>query len=218
MMKKIIIILLSFYSTFAQEKMNTTTTDLSKITFNEDISQLVQSKRGYKKMVTKGVFDTKSEEEIGKKEKIAALIYDFKKEKKSVQFSTFFYFDNLKILATPENEIIAFDTFSFYEGPLKSIDNFVAKLTEMYKGKKPLTGKIAGGILAYQWDLPETVVQFVRDAEQESESEFINGKEVVKKTCYVRFTIYKKKYLKGEISDYLEQTKDFTLFNNKHFQ
>lgn len=217
-MKKIIIVLLSFYSTFAQEKMKNTTTDLSKVTFNENLSQLVQSKEGYKKMVTKDAFDIKSEEEIGKKEKVSEIIYDFKKEKKSVQFSTYFYFDNLKILATPENEIIAFDTFSFYEGPLKSMDNFVTKLTETYKAKKPLTGKIAGGIIVYQWDLPETVVQFVRDAEQESESEFINGKEVVKKTCYVRFTIYKKKYLKGEISDFLEQAKDFTLFNNKHFQ
>lgn len=217
-MKKIIIILLSFFSTFAQEKMKNTTTDLSKITFNEDVSQLVQSKNGYKKMVTKGVFDTKSEEEIGKKENVLAIIYDFKKEKKSVQFSTFFYFDNLKILATPENEIIAFDTFSFYEGSLKTIDNFVAKLTETYKGKKPVTGKIAGASIVYKWDLPDSVVQFVRDAEQESESEFVNGKEVVKKTCYVRFSIYKKKYLKGEISDFLEQAKDFTLFNTKHFQ
>lgn len=206
-MRKILILLLCVTAVQAQKKMENAVLDLSKVTFKEDVNSLFSGVKPHNESILNG--DSKT---------ALGNVYMFnQKSGVKVKYASSLSFHNLKVLTTTQDKIVAFDTFVFYEGALKDIDAFKELLSQKFKAVKPTVGKIAGGSQLYQWETSEFIVQLMRDTAQETESSFVNGKEIEKKTCYVRFSIYKKSMLTSEINKYINENIDFLLYSKKHF-
>jgi hypothetical protein len=195
--------------------------DLSKINFKEDINLLFPTQEKFKLILVNDDFEKKEQSEILKGDNPKAFQYsvimDKKRKLKNVVYDGFFKFDNLKILTNPNNEIIAYQTYDFYEGSMKDIDDFVIKLKNKFKENILKTGKLVNGSLVYQWYSDNLILQLERDIKKEEETTYSNGKETVKHTCYLRLSVYNRKFITVDFEKYLKYKSDFLLYDKDHY-
>jgi hypothetical protein len=193
--------------------------DLSKVDFKEDYKLLFPAQEIFKLFIVNGDFEKKEEEELLKKDDIKAFVYSVSrnKTKKNVVYDNFFKFDNIKFITDTSNNIIAYQTYNFYEGSMKDIDDFVIKLQNKLKGNVLKTGKLVNGALVYQYYSENVIVQLERDIRKEKETSYSEGKEIVKYTCYVSLSVYNRKRFNADLENYLKYKADFLLYDKEHY-
>jgi hypothetical protein len=225
-MKKLnpFILLLVFTSSMlAQKKVSNQEDDfmldLSKVDFKEDYRLLFPAQEKFKFFLVNDDFEKKEEEELLKKDDIKAFLYSVmrNKTKQNVVYDNFFNFDNIKFITDTSNNIIAYQTYNFYEGSMKDIDNFVIKLQNKLKGNVLKTGKLVNGALVYQYCSETTIVQLERDIRKEKETTYLGGKETVKYACYVSLSVYNRKLFNANLENYLKYKADFLLYDKEHY-
>ena len=135
----------------------------------------------------------------------------------NVVYDNFFKFNNIAFLTNTKDQIIAYKTYSFYEGLMKDIDIFVIKLKNKLKQDILKTGKLVNGSLVYQWYSNKVILQLERDIRKEKEITHIDGKETVKFTCYLRLCICNRKLINADFEKYLKYESDFVLFDKEHY-
>ena len=227
MMKKLIALVLVFAcinSILAQNidnKNDMFILDLSKVNFTEDINLLFPSQEKFKLILVNDNFEKKEQSEILKTDNPKAFEYSVIRYKSKrlyhVVYDNFFKFNNIVFLTNTKDQIIAYQTYSFYEGSIKDIDLFVTKLKSKLKNNVLKTGKLINGSPVYQWYAENFIVQIQRDIRKEKEITYTEGKETVKYTCYLRLSIYNRKLINDDISNYLKFRSDFVLFDKEHY-
>jgi hypothetical protein len=193
--------------------------DLSKVDFKEDYRLLFPAQEKFKLFLVNDDFEKKEEEELLKKDDIKAFLYSVmrNKTKQNVVYDNFFNFDNIKFITDNNNNIIAYQTYNFYEGSMKDIDNFVIKLQNKLKGNVLKTGKLVNGALVYQYYSETAIVQLERDIRKEKETTYSGGKEIVKYTCHVSLSVYNRKLFNTDLENYLKYKADFLLYDKEHY-
>lgn len=195
--------------------------DLSKVNFTEDINFLFPSQEKFKFILVNDNYEKKEQDEILKKDNPKSFEYSVIRDKtkrlENVVYDNFFKFNNIAFLTNTKDQIIAYKTYSFYEGSMKDIDIFVIKLKNKLKQDILKTGKLVNGSLVYQWYSNKVILQLERDIRKEKEITHIDGKETVKFTCYLRLCIYNRKLINADFEKYLKYESDFVLFDKEHY-
>jgi hypothetical protein len=221
-MKKIVVILTIMNSFFVNSMLKAQNPkficitcgsfDLAKVNFGENLNEL-----GAKtKIVTKASVQSYTDQT-----KTYETLFLFKNNQNSgveiITYQDWLRFSNVNVLTNADKKIIAYNAFSFYDGPLTKIDDFVNKLKNKFKTSTLITGKGIDGAVVYQWYLDDIVVQLERDLKQEKESSNVGGKWVEKKTCHVKLTIYNKALLDDKMKKALSRNIYFLLYQKEHF-
>ncbi len=197
--------------------------DLKKMTFNENISDLIAKTDIWKTAIVNIDNEEKEIEDISKFDSVKLYKYHFSNQsnknlgEKPFNYDKQFYFDGLTILADASNNIYAYSATNFYDGSFSDIINFIAYLKNDNKDSSFAQNQVFGDLSVYQWKSDNKIVQLVCANEEGSLERTINGKTSNVKSTYVKLNVFNKQFIKKSVNDLVKDDIDFSVFNRKNF-
>lgn len=198
--------------------------DLAKMSFNENISDLISKTEVWKTAIVNASNEEKEIENLLKSDTIKLYKYHFSNQQNKIlgkcpfNYNNQFFFDGLVILTDKNNIIYAYQATNFYDGKMSEIIDFVNYLKEDEKISGFKVNKMFGDLSVYQWQSENKIVQLVKANEEGTRESNINGKTSVRKSTYVKLNIYNQSFVKKSIEKLVQKDTDFAIFNEKHYQ
>lgn len=234
MIKKTIIINLLLLFTACSKSQNTKNPDyickdcgsfdLAKLTFNENISDLISKTKVWKTAIVNSNKEEKEIENLSKSDTIKLYKYHFSNQqnkilgKKPFNYNNQFFFDGLVILTDENHKIYAYEASNFYDGNMSDIIDFINYLKKENKVFEFKQNKLFGDLSVYQWKSESKIVQIVNDNEEGTEEHIINGKTSVTKSTYIKLNFYNQFFIKDSVEKLVKNDINFLIFNEKHYQ
>lgn len=198
--------------------------DLSKMSFNENISDLISKTDVTKTVIVNNNNQEKQIENLLKSDTIKLYKYRFLNKldkvlgKKPFNYDNHFFFNRLVILTNEKGKIYAYEAFNFYDGEMSEIINFVNYLKKENKMFKVERDKLFGDLSVYQYKSDNKIVQVVHDDTEGAEERIINGKTSVTKSTYIKLNVYNQSFIKDSVEKLVKNDVNFLIFNEKHYQ
>lgn len=198
--------------------------DLEKMSFNENISDLISKTKVWKTVIVNNNNEEKEIKKLSKSDTIKLYKYHFSNQqnkilgKRPFNYNNQFFFDGLVILTDENHKICAYEASNFYDGNISDITGFINYLKKENKISEFKQNKLFGDLSVYQWKSETEIVQIVSDNEEGTEEHIINGKASVTKSTYVKLNVYNQSFMKNSIQKLVEKDTDFLIFNQKHYQ
>lgn len=197
--------------------------DLSKMTFNENISDLISKTEVWKTAIVNRNNEEKEMNEILKSDTLKLYKYHFSNQlnknlgKKPFNYNNQFYFDGLTILTDANNKIYAYNATDFYDGKISEIKDFINYLKKDNNATSFAQNQMIGDLSVYQWKSENKIVQLVSTNEEGSEEQTVNGITSTVKSTYVKLNVFNNQFMKNSVGDLVKNDIDFSIFNKKHF-
>ena len=227
MFKKIIglcfILLLSSYLS-AQNTgyicSNCGTFDLSKITFNENIDELVSKADPFKTAFANASCEEKRIDEVGEKDQICGFKYSIYKKETDPSFLSFsdqFKFDNLYLLTSTEKSMVAYTATSDFKGDEKAFLSLVNLVSQKFNTKPEQHTLFLDGSLVYQWNTPSYTCQITRSKDKHQRESTVNGKTKTNDFYSLTLGIYQKNKLDAKMKEVIRRNESFVIYTDKNF-
>lgn len=197
--------------------------DLSKMTFEEKISDLTAKTEVWKSVTVNDDNELKLEENVLSKDITKLYKYHFANGrnlmlgKQPFNYNGKFYFNALEILTDPNNKIYAINTTIFYEDKIADIDRFVEFLKNKYQSSHMTINKMNGDLAVYQWVSDNQIIQLVKDNKEGMMEHTKDGKTTEIKSTYLKLTVYNSSFIKNSVKEMVAADTDFVLFDQRHF-
>lgn len=228
MFKKIIglcfILLLSSYLS-AQNTgyicSNCGTFDLSKITFNENIDELVSKAGSFKTAFANASCDEKNIDKVGKKDQICGFKYSIYKKETDPSFLSFsdpFKFDNLYLLTNTEKSMVAYMATSDFKGDEKTFLSLVNLVSQKFNTKPEQHTLFLDGSLVYQWNTLSYTCQITRSKDKHQRESTVNGKTKTDDFYSLTLGIYQKNKLDAKMKEVIRRNENFVIYTDKNFE
>jgi len=198
--------------------------DLSKMTFNENISDLTSKTEVWKTAIVNADNEEKQVEALQKSDVIKFYKYHFSNQqdlilgKKPFNYNNQFFFNGLVILTDEKNKIYGYEATNFYDGQMSEIISFVNYLKKENSSSKFKQNKMYGDLSVYQWMSDNEIVQLVSDNNVGTEERTINEKISVVNSTYIKLNVYNESFIKNSVVSLLEKDVDFAVYTEKHYQ
>ncbi|WP_333852048.1 hypothetical protein [Epilithonimonas sp.] len=198
--------------------------DLSKMTFNENISDLASKTEVWKTVIVNANNEEKQVEELQKSDIVKFYKYHFSNQrelilgKKPFNYNNQFFFNGLVILTDAKNKIYGYEAINFFDGKMSEISNFVSYLKKENSSSGYKLNKMYGDLSVHQWISNKKIVQLVNDNKVGTEERTVNGEKTVVKSTYIKLNVYSESFIKNSVEKSLEKDLDFAVYNQKHFQ
>lgn len=198
--------------------------DLAKMSFNENISDLISKTDVWKTAIVNTNNEEKEIEELSKSDTVKLYKYHFSNQQNKIlgqtpfNYNDQFFFDGLVILTDAKNKIYAYEAINFYDGKMSEITKFINYLKKENKASKFKQNKMYGDLSVYQWQSDKKIVQFVKDNTEGTEEHTIDGKTSAVKSTYVKLNIYNQSFINNSVEKSIMNNLDFVIFNEKHYQ
>lgn len=197
--------------------------DLAKLSFNENISDLISKTDVWKTAIVNENNEEKDINELTKKDVVKLYKYHFSNQQNKIlgerpfNYNNQFFFDNLVILADANNKIYAFEATNFYNGNYSEITRFINYLKKENKTFEYKQNKMLGDLSVYQWESIKKNIQFVANNTEGTEEQTVNGKTSTIKSTYVKLNAYDESFMKNSINKIVEKDIDFVIYNENHY-
>ena len=198
--------------------------DLSKMTFNENISDLASKTEVWKTAIVNANNEEKQIEALQKSDVVKFYKYHFSNQqdlilgKKPFNYNNQFFFNGLVILTDAKNKIYGYEANNFYDGKMSEITNFVNYLKKENSSSKFKQNKMYGDLSVYQWMSNKKIIQLVSDNKVGTEEQTVNGKTSVVNSTYIKLNVYDESFIKNSAESSLDKDIDFAVYNEKHYQ
>lgn len=197
--------------------------DLNKVKFTENILELTSKTEVTKSTLNSNNDPSELKGNVGESKSGDFLKYSFLNDKNlklgktPFNYNNQFNFNQLNILVDSKNKIIVLDATIFYDGKIEDITKFVDYLKKGNKAAKMIIGKMYGDLTVYQWFLNDKIIQLVKDNEEGTEEQTINGKTTKTRSTYLKLNIYNRPLLTNSITSVIGQDSDFVLYDKKYY-
>lgn len=198
--------------------------DLSKMTFNENISELTSKTEVWKTAIVNANNEEKEIETLQKSDVVKFYKYHFSNQRNLIlgknlfHYNNQFFFNGLVILTDAKNKIYGYSAKNFYDGKMSDINNFVNDLKKENNTSQYKQNKMYGDLTVYQWFGKNKIVQLVSDNKVGTEEKTVNGKTSVVNSTYIKINVYDESFVKDSSEKSLEKDVDFAVFSEKHYQ
>lgn len=198
--------------------------DLAKISFNENVSDLISKTEVWKTAIVNDNNEEKDINELTKKDLVKLYKYHFSNQQNKIlgekpfNYNNQFSFNNLILLADANNRIYAYESTIFYKGNYSDIKNFITYLIQKNENLNFKQNKMLGDLSVYQWESEKGIMQFVCDNKEGTEEQTINGKTTKIKSTYVKLNYYDKAFINNSVNKMVEKDVNFVIFNEKHYR
>jgi len=198
--------------------------DLAKMSFNENISDLISKTEVWKTAIVNNDNEEKEIENLSKSDTIKLYKYHFSNQRNKIlgkrpfNYNNQFFFDGLVILTDENNKICAYETVNFYDGNMSEImdfANYLKKENQMFEFRQ---NKLFGDLSVYQWRSEGKIIQLVKDNTEGTEENTVNGKTSIRKSTYVKLNFYNQLFIEESMEKLVQSDTDFLIFNEKHYQ
>lgn len=198
--------------------------DLSKMTFNENISELTSKTEVWKTAIVNANNEEKEIETLQKSDVVKFYKYHFSNQQNLIlgknlfHYNNQFFFNGLVILTDAKNKIYGYSAKNFYDGKMSDINNFVNDLKKENNNSQYKQNKMYSDLTVYQWFGKDKIVQLVSDNKIGTEEKTVNGKTSVVNSTYIKINVYDESFVKDSSEKSLEKDVDFAVFTEKHYQ
>ncbi|KUJ59751.1 hypothetical protein AR687_21335 [Flavobacteriaceae bacterium CRH] len=198
--------------------------DLAKMSFNENISDLISKTEVWKTAIVNNNNEEKEIEALLKSDTIKLYKYHFSNQQNKVlgkrpfNYNNQFFFNGLVLLTDKNDKIYAYEAINFYDGKMSEIIGFINYLKKENKIADFRQNKMYGDLSVYQWQSESKIVQIVSDNSEGTEERMINGKTSVIKSTYVKLNVYSQSFMEKAIEKLVQKDTGFVIYNEKHYQ
>ncbi len=200
---------------------NCGTFDLSKITFNENIDELVSKAEPFKTAFANTSCEEKRIDEVGEKDQICGFKYSIYKKETDPSFLSFsdqFKFDNLYLLTNTEKSMVAYTATSDFKGNEKTFLSLVNLVSQKFNTKPEQHTLFLDGSLIYQWNTPSYTCQITRSKDKHQRESTVNGKTKTDDFYGLILGIYQKNKLGAKMKEVIRRNENFVIYTDKNFE
>lgn len=196
------------------------TFNLSKITFNENMDDLVSKAEPFKTAFANASCEEKRIDEVGGKDQICGFKYSIYKKETDQSFLTFsdpFRFDNLYLLTNAEKSLVAYTAVSDFKGDEKAFLSLVNLVSQKFNTKPEQHTLFLDGALVYLWNTPSYTCQITRSKDKHQRESTVKGKAKTDNFYSLTLGVYQKNKLDAKMKEVIRRNENFVIYTDKNF-